>query len=384
LACANLFTTASFGSFSLLPVFLSQGGCSESDIGILMGAMALSSVLFRPWTSVAIDRIGRKRSYSIGTGFMTCVPLLYWALSGDVVGHYVPFLLARMAHGIGLAFCFTTVFTFVADFIPPRRLNEGFGLFGISGLAGLAMGPVVNEMVIRAWGFEPFFWATSGFAALGFLIHLPVREEWTPPASRAESLSFFSMFRKSKIVMVSVLALVFGVGQAASWNFVAPFAEQSGIRFVSFYYIAYSLVAILTRLFGGRLADRLGEGKIVPYAMGVNGVGLLVLTLLGGSGVLLLAGALNGCGHGLLFPTLNAVTVRGEPAEIRGRLTGIFTGSIDAGAFVGSVLLGYVGEWTGFRALFATAGFASLAGVVLFRWGRNRVVPAAPGTLDHV
>ena len=63
---ANFFTVSSFGTFFLFPLFVTDHGGSKADIGIIMGAFALSSVLCRPWISALIDRIGRKRSYTIG------------------------------------------------------------------------------------------------------------------------------------------------------------------------------------------------------------------------------------------------------------------------------------------------------------------------------
>jgi len=45
---ANLFTVSSFGTFFLFPLFIAKHGGSKLDIGIIMGAFALSSVLCRP------------------------------------------------------------------------------------------------------------------------------------------------------------------------------------------------------------------------------------------------------------------------------------------------------------------------------------------------
>jgi predicted MFS family arabinose efflux permease len=89
--------------------------------------------------------------------------------------------------------------------------------------------------------------------------------------------------------------------------------------------------------------------------------------LLGGSTVLALSGLVSGCGHGFLFPCLNSLAIRNEPISIRGKITGVFTGGIDAGAFVGSVILGYIGEWAGFRVLFFAAGLALLAGLGAYK-----------------
>jgi dipeptide/tripeptide permease len=61
------------------------------------------------------------------------------------------------------------------------------------------------------------------------------------------------------------------------------------------------------------------------------------------------------------------LAIRDEPISIRGKITGVFTGGIDAGTFVGSIVLGYIGEWAGFRALFFAAGIALLAGLGAYR-----------------
>jgi MFS family permease len=60
MSLANFFTSSSFGSFFLFPLFISNLGGSKLDIGIVMGVFSLSSVLSRPWISSMIDRIGRK------------------------------------------------------------------------------------------------------------------------------------------------------------------------------------------------------------------------------------------------------------------------------------------------------------------------------------
>jgi predicted MFS family arabinose efflux permease len=88
----------------------------------------------------------------------------------------------------------------------------------------------------------------------------------------------------------------------------------------------------------------------------------MLLLFAGKTWILALSGLVTGCGHGLLFPSINALAIRNEPAETRGKATGIFTGSIDAGAFAGSIALGYIGDLAGFQALFLVASLAFLVG----------------------
>ena len=331
-----------------------------------MGLFAISAVLCRPWVSNMVDRIGRKRSYTVGCLIMSLLPLAYLFFRGNLSSFYFPLVFIRLVHGVGLAICFTSAFTYVADIVPKDRLNEGIGMFGVTGLTGLAIGPIIAEIVIRSFGFSVFFFTSAVMAILGLLLHLPLSESYVP-VSNEPSQSFFSVLVKRNVFAVALVAMLFGFGLAASSSFVSPFAKEHNLPFISLYYISYSSSAIITRLLGGRLADRIGEYHIIPYAMVLTGTGLLILIFMGGSTILVLSGLLFGCGHGFLFPCLNSLIIRNQPINIRGKITGIFTGSIDAGSFVGSIILGYIGEWAGFRALFFAAGIVLLAGLGIYK-----------------
>jgi MFS family permease len=362
ISAANLFTVSSFGAFYLFPLFISSHDGSKTDIGVAMGSFALASVVFRPWISEMIDRLGRKRSYTLGCLLMTAMPVSYLFLKGQVSDFYIPLVLFRVLHGAGLAVCFTAIYTYMADIIPPYRLNEGIGMFGVTGLSGLAIGPILGELAIKHLGFQGFFWATMAMAMLGLLLHLPISEP-IGSASSEPVPSFFAVLGRRKNLVVAILAGVFGFGLAASGGFVAPLASERHLDYVSIFYLCYSMSAIMTRFFGGRLADRVGEGRLLPYGMVLTGLGLMVLAIPGEAWIFVVGGFMSGGGHGFLFPCLNAIAVRDEPYHLRGKITGAFTGGLDAGAFVGSIALGYVGDWLGFEALFLLAGLVLFAGL---------------------
>jgi MFS family permease len=362
---ANLSTVASFGAFFLFPLFITEHGGGEGEIGMVMGVFALASALCRPWVAEMIDRLGRKKSYALGCLLMALLPLAYLPFQNGIA--YPPLLLLRAVHGVALAICFTAVFTYVADLVPPERFNEGIGMFGISGLTGLALGPLLAEGVLRHYGFAHFFVLAAALAGLGFCLVLPLRESVSTGKGPSE-YSFFALLKQRKFLVVSALSLLFGFGLAATGSFVAPLAQQRGLPVISVFYLSYSAAAVGIRLIGGRLTDRLGEGRMLPYALLVSAAGLLTLTQVAGGLSLAMAGLLAGSGHGLLFPVLNTLAVRGEPFERRGKATGIFTGGIDAGNFLGSFLLGLVGDLAGLTSLFAVAGGALLLGLVVARY----------------
>ena len=366
MAVANLLCLASFGTFFLFPLFVTAHGGDQVDIGIIMGAFALSSVLCRPWISDMIDRVGRKRSYAAGSLIMTVMPLAYLFFRDTLDSFYLPLILVRVIHGVGFAICITAAFTYIADIIPHERLNKGLGMFGISGLLGSALGPVIAEIVIGRAGFDLLFVVASALSCAALIIQYPLKETFVHVMKTTE-FSFFLIMQKKRVLMVSVTALLFGIGLAAANGFVSPYASERRIAFISVYYIAYSVAAIFARVFWGNFIDRLGEEKIIPWAISLTGGGLLLLVFMKGVALLCFSGLMTGCGHGWLYPALNANAIRGEPQPVRGKITGAFTGSIDAGAFAGSVLLGYVGELAGFQALFLAAGAAVMCAIFIVR-----------------
>ena len=130
----------------------------------------------------------------------------------------------------------------------------------------------------------------------------------------------------------------------------------------------------MTRVLGAKLADRVGEENILPWSFLVNAVGYLSMILITNSWHLAMAGFLTGCGHGLIFPCLNALAVRDEPVEIRGKISGVFTGAMDGGMFLGSIALGYIGEWFGFTPIFVTTFFVLVTCIVIFLGFLRKVV----------
>jgi len=358
---ANLTVVASFTCFFLFPLFITAQGGDTGDIGLLMGLFALSSAACRPWISPMIDRLGRKRSYTLGSLVMVALPPFYLMFAAPPLA-LVPLGLLRIVHGIGMATCFTAAFTFIVDILPPGRLNEGIGMFGISGLLGIAVGPALGEWALAHGGFQGLFLASSLLALVAMLALLPLREAGEPDLPTEPGPGFFNLLRQRRHALVALLAVLFGFGVSTTGNFIAPLCEQRRLHAVTPFFVCYSLAAVATRLCIGRLADRVGERRVLPWAFLVCALGLLLVLpadnvfLLGASG--LVAGA----GHGLLFPSLNTYAIRDIPRQSRGSVTGIFTGAIDSGIFIGSLSLGAIAKIAPLASLFALSAAVLLLG----------------------
>ena len=368
MALANLFTMSSISTFFLFPLFITGHGGSKADIGIMMAVFTIASIVSRPWISEMIDRLGRKRCYTLACLVLSFLPLVYLLFKGNLSSFYIPLLLVRFIHGIGMALAFTAVMTYIADIVPKHRLNEGLGMFGVTALVALAVGPIIAEMVIRQFGFQIFFIMSGVLSVVGLLLHLPLAESYVDSNLGKSSQSFFSILMRKRRILIVVLAFLFGLGLSSVFGFLTPYAEEKQLTFISLFFITYSTGAVAMRFFGGRLADKVGERRIIPYAFIITSSGIGMLTLLSGDLILIVSGLICGSGHGLLYPCLNAVALRNEPQDIRGKIMGIFTGSIDSGFFLGSILLGYIGNWFGYPVLFLIAGLILLLGFGVSRF----------------
>jgi len=323
-----------------------------------------------------IDRFGRKKSYLLGTLIMTVMPVTYIFFHGNLSDFYTSLFIVRIIHGIGVALSFTAAFTYVADIVPQERLNEGLSMFGITALVGMAVGPGIAEPIIRHLGFEAYFLTGSILGAITLVLLLFLPETYIPQTMQDRGISFFTVLRRRKIFGVALLTMLFGVGMAAQGGFISPYIEHLKLPNISIFFIAYSSGAILTRIFGGRLADRVGEESVIPWAFVVSATGFLSLIMVKESWYLITSGLIIGCGHGFIFPCLNALAIRDEPIHIRGKINGVFTGGVDSGLFFGSIVLGYIGEWFGYRPIFITTFLVLMIGLVIFfgLLGKKRIL----------
>lgn len=188
-----------------------------------------------------------------------------------------------------------------------------------------------------------------------------VKERFAP----SSGVSRGNFIRALKIPVVWRMACIcfyFGLAFAAHVGFVAPFAKSIHLP-ISLYFGFYSAAAILSRLFVGRLAGLFGEMRIIPVALVFSGLGFITLTQITSSLGLMGAGFISGLGHGLLFPCLLALTIRPIAIADRGKVTGVITGGVDLGLFIGSLIMGQLGYYFGFQAIFAAAALTMFVGL---------------------
>jgi len=327
----------SFSMFFLLPKYLATVGEPPARIGFVMAGFGVACILTIPFLRAIVETLGRR-------GTLVAANLLL-ATAAALFGLFDrPGLLAiplRASEGVTWTLMFSTALSLTAELAPPERLAQGIGLAGGASLIMNAFAPAIGEPLADRFGYRSVFFVAS-LAAVGAAVlarRLPLspmpralpgnpagdsRRLGAPPAGSRSTAS-----RRAQFAIYAVFGAA-GLAFSSLFAFLAPFALDHGVHAVRTFFIGYTSAAITVRVFGGRLADRLGHRAVAATML------LLYGAVVASAGVLaphhlVLLGLAFGTAHGAAYPALMALLVHGTPLERRPRAFGIANGAMSLG-----------------------------------------------------
>lgn len=356
----GLSTFAIFTSFYFLlvtlPIYILELGGSESEIGLIIGVFTISAVLLRPFIGMGVDIVGRRKILVAGSVIFFVSMLLY-----NYTTSVFSLLLLRVFHGIGWGAATTAASTLIADIAPASRRGEAMGVFGISSNVAMAIGPALSFSLLYISGVPDFprlFLAGAAIALVSLLLVIPISE--TVVARPKTSLFSKEAFFPSAL-MFSV-TLTYG----SIVSFLSLFVQKEGAGNPGIFFTVFAATLILVRALAGKLSDIKGRKFVIIPGMIIISFGLWVLSMAGSLWVFLAAALLYGLGFGLVHPTLMAFLVDRVNERGRGAAMGTFTAAFDLGIGAGSIILGVVLQFFGFRVMYILSGLVVLAGAIWF------------------
>jgi MFS family permease len=353
-----------YASMPLLPLYLAFLGADRTQIGTVMAIAALGGLAVRPVVGWALDALGRRTTVVAGTLFMVASLGML-----GVVTQMGPLLYGvRILFGIGAGALFTGYFTFVSDVIPEGRRTEGIALFGIFGILPLLLNPFVGELELAPQQLRWFF-PLVGCGVLLSLLPVATLEETT---ARGKASGVWRVGRVVRALghgslWAPWLAMVLLAGPVAVYlTFATVTAEARGLSNPGLMYVTYSLGAIVVRVLGARVPDRVGPANLITPALASFAGGLLVLAQADSPFAFLLAGLLAGLGHGYCFPVVMSQVVTRAPVRLRGSSVAVVTGLFDLTALVATPLYGWLADGFGDEAMYLICAAVTVVGLVIW------------------
>jgi len=340
-----------------LPLYVASLGGTPSDNGLATFAAAVTAVVSRLFIGTLADRVGRKPVMVLGGVIAAVTPVLYG------VSAAIPALLAaRALSGIGIAAFSTGFQALLADLVPSERRGEAFGWGGNSmALASLA-GPLIGDWVTSHQGFSIVFVLAGMAGLLCGLAALIIRE----PARRGETSSTpFQGLRETlalRNVRVGVAAVSpMGMAYGALITFWPLVAQQNHLNTAGAFFSVYALGMLTVQILAGRLSDRVGRARVMLPGMLLSGAAFAMIPVARSDVASLLIAFACGAGLGIARTAIDALTLDGVPAALRGTAVAIEFTTNDLWIGLGSALLGSLAGLAGFSAVYAVAGAACVA-----------------------
>jgi MFS family permease len=344
-----------------LPLYARALGLAEGQIGLIMGAFAISSMIMKPLAGWSADRHGRKPVLLVGAALFLVSSLLYpWSRTvGALLG-------VRLLHGAGMGFYPAAGAAIVADLSPSARRGEAMGIWGAAGSVALALGPLCAIWIVERSGFDALF-GVSAAAALTALVLATANRE-TLLARGAPAFALRSLLSRA-VLLPSVVVFCLMMTYGAVMAFLAIYAQSRGANPGIFFLLMAAVIA-LARGYAGRLSDRVGRSPVAAAGLVVAAAALAVLASGGGLAVLAAAGALYGLGLGTAQPAAMAWCTDLVTPDERGKALGTFYAAFELGIASGAIGFGAVLARSSFAVMFLSAAAVTLTGAALAvsRW----------------
>ncbi len=370
--------------------FITLLGGTERQLGSVVGIGMVVALAVRVFLGVGMDRVGPRRIWLVSLAVFIVATLAHLALTSV---HSPLLYLVRILLTIGIAGAVGASLTYVSLRVPETRVAEIVGMIGTSGFVGLAIGPVLGDLL---FGTEQVtrpqvdrMFLLAALAGVGALVTaaFAMRGVLRPRRPRRRYPPWLPLVRRYQPGAIMLVALAMGVGVGLPGVFVRAYTLELGITGIRTYFVVYALAAIIVRVATRRLCQRIGVPAVTLLGLILLAASMLLYLTVTTSWQLSLPAAIAGVAHALLFPAVVAGGTTSYPVRYRGLATTLVLGMFDVGNLVGQPAVGhllhYAADWglPKYPTMFLAVAGLLLSVAALYAWfslGRHRQGPRRP------
>ena len=356
----NLLVLAAFyASIPIIPIYCQEIGITGSKVGIVLTAMSVATILFRPIAGYLLDNFNRYIVYIIFLAlFCLSFPsFLIFPIFGALI-------VIRLYMGAVYSVCGSATMTLSSDVLPPGKITEGISRFAFTISIGMAVGPYVGIQVQNHMSSKASFLTVFAIAVVA-LICVSCCKISYPKIKRKKFALRDSIYKPALPFMFNMMFLMIPYGAVIAYSSIL--AQEKGLMSViPYFYICLVLGMLLSNLSTQRWIDA-GDHRILVFASLIVLIVTMASYLFLTTGThLLLAGFFFGLGYGILQPLFQSFVTGTTPAPKRGVANATYLLSYDIGIGIGSLLMGFMQESLGLSQGFALTAIAYLVGGVIY------------------
>ncbi|KRE23480.1 MFS transporter [Agromyces sp. Soil535] len=363
------FTAVGVAIFAL-PIYVTGPlGGDDAAAGLAFGAFALSALVLRPIAGRLADLRGRL-PLLLGGALLAAASLALLALAENLV----VIVALRLLAGVAEAAFFVAGFAALADLAPPERMGEALSYNSLGLYLGIALGPPLGEVLVRAFGFGIAWAGAAALAVLAAGLTFLVGE--TRAGGPPDDVGLHLIHRPALPIAVGFLASLVAMGGFLA--FASLYALRVGLANASLALFVYGGVVVVCRIAFARVPDRLPPLALGAAALGTIALGLGLAATWPSPAGLILGAAVTAVGVTFSTPAFFAAIFATASPSQRGVASGTASAAIDLGLGIGPILLGLVADPFGIPWAFGVGAAVAVGGAVWTLMLRRRSTVSAP------
>ena len=373
-----LFVIGAFMLLPTIPLYLATLGAAESQVGIAATVYYISSILTRFLINAVLAKTSKKRVLIAGLICSTAAMALY-----GFAGSPGAVTALRVIQGMGLGAATTIAATLAVDFLPDSRRGQGVGYYSMGIVGAMTIAPAIALYMRSNFGFMAMFLVAAGTSLTAAIIVLFIDEpnivgdeqKQIPEEKRKDKEPAINWrdFYDHKLIIPSILVLLFGICRSTDMNYIALFAEERALDYLPWFFAIQTATMFFIRLIVGRFVDRRGRNSVLIPGGFALFASFITLSLADTSALMLLGAFLGGLGFGVIAPNLQVWTISVVEPSRRNVASAAYLSIMDIGNATGAPLMGLVAEIFGFTVMFRAGSYAALLytiGYIIF--GREK------------
>jgi len=352
------FSSVFFTLIPTIPIYLSRLGSTEAGIGVLIGALSVSSLVLRPLVGRALLKIPERNFMIAGTLLYAFSSIAYL-----VAKPFWPFLIVRILQGIGLAFFATASFTLISRISPEAHRGQSLGYFYLAINIAFALAPSFGVALMNLFDFPVLFIVCAGLSLGSLFITLKLEKRGIDPL---EEQSIQDQPLLSREALPSAIMAFMG---SIIWGAVTAFfplhALNHGVTNPGLFFAALAITLILARGLGGRILDLYNREKVLFPCLIVQIIAMTLLAFSTNLPMFILVAVIWGMGNAFFYPTLVAYTLD-LAGSSRGPAIGTYMALSDFGSGMGAVIMGIILQLTNYPIMFFCLALTGVINLLYF------------------
>jgi MFS family permease len=321
--------------------FVSFLGGDEVDLGWIVAAGMVGSLLMRLAQGSGIDTYGPRRIWlwSSGLLFASCLGHLW------VTTAHGPLIYAlRVLFQTSVSGFFGASITYISGRAPIARMAEVIGTLGTSGFIGMMIGTQIGDLLLSYRELDQghirhLFLAVTAITVAGFVFSwFATRGDGARSKRRQPPMLLVIRRYHPGAVLWAGAAAGFGLGLPTI--FLTRYAAELQIPKLAVFFWIYAPTAFATRLLIRRLPQLWGVRPMLLCGMLSLALGILSFLLVSSEWQFAFPAILIGIAHAFVFPAAVAGGSGAFPLRYRGLGTTLMLAMFDLGNLIGMPAVG--------------------------------------------